>query len=575
MEGGVFRRRSMKALPIIAGALVGLAAGGLVAWQTARDGRGKGVEEKAGAAKVHGGEGAAALTEAPVSDAMSGLFSAQDNPRIVRLFSALREPVLLRKRAAIYAAIQDLEAAEIAGLIERVEKLPQEFSSELIGVLADRWLKLDYEGAEAWILGDDSRVHWRLVEPWAKANPERAMQAVLAGKVKSYGDSLLELAVREMVGLDDAVVFAKLKTLAAGRDRDGAMVRVLGEWARKDPQTALARVGEIEDSGDRKALQRRALEYWADRDPKAALTELQGMVPELKATIWGNSMVTAVAERAAKKDPKLVLSWLEEIPPDFRVGPAIGVARIWAQKEPVAALEWCMENGVDVVRTYLSHDSGWLEGVLSEAVTHAPEKTVAWLEGLPPGDNRDRLLERALSDGIGGLPADEKFKAEGNVLMRIFGQLPEEGQRRMSGRLGQAHGERMNLTNLGSWAQMFPEGAIRGEAIAGAIGAVYEKDASKVEALLATTAPGRERDAALRGLTAAITEPSEAAARAMEIGDAAMRRKTLEGVIEWWNGQDPAASGEWLRAQGGAIPAAWTQAWLENMGTPKTVEDDD
>jgi hypothetical protein len=562
----------MKALPIMAGAVVGLVAGALVAFQMGPDGRGKGVGGAAGAAKADGREGAVSPADAPLPNGMSGLFSSHDNPRIVRLFSALREPVLLRKRAAIYAAIQDLDAAEISGLIERVEKLPHEFSSELIGVLAERWLKLDFEAAEAWILADASRMQWSMVEPWAKANPERAMRAAMSGKVKSYGESLLEYAVRAMVGSDDAAVFAKLKTLSPGLHRDGAMERVLISWAGKDPRAALAGAEEIKD--DRESVQRRVLEVWAGRDPKAALAKLKEMVPKLKASILGNSMVTEVAEHAAKKDPKLVLSWLEEIPAEFRVAPAIGVARVWAQKEPVAALEWCMENGVDIARGQRTNEEGSSNGVLGEAMTHAPEKTVAWLEGLPPGDNRDRLLERALADGISLMSGDQKFKAEGNVLMRIFDQLPEEGQRRMGGRLGQAHGERMNLTDLGSWAQMFPEGAIRGEAIAGAIGAAYEKDASRVEALLATTAPGRERDTALRGLTAAITEPSEAAARAMEIGDVAMRRKTLEGVIEWWNERDPAASGEWLRAQGGAIPAAWTQAWLERKEGTETGGDE-
>lgn len=58
----------------------------------------------------------------------------------------------------------------------------------------------------------------------------------------------------------------------------------------------------------------------------------------------------------------------------------------------------------------------------------------------------------------------------------------------------------------------------------------------RVEALLAGTRPGADRDAALRGLAEAMSHaaPADAASRALGIGDSSARRDTLEAVIVPW-----------------------------------------
>ena len=74
------------------------------------------------------------------------------------------------------------------------------------------------------------------------------------------------------------------------------------------------------------------------------------ILPTLEAGVFGNEVVTATASAAAQKDPRLVLDWLGTIPVAFRIAPAIAAARKWATQEPSAALDWCIENGVDVAR---------------------------------------------------------------------------------------------------------------------------------------------------------------------------------------------------------------------------------
>ena len=109
----------------------------------------------------------------------------------------------------------------------------------------------------------------------------------------------------------------------------------------------------------------------------------------------------------------------------------------------------------------------------------------------------------------------------------------------------------------------FPSGQARSNAITGAMTAFSRRDATGAEALLASTTPGPDRDAALRGLTEVMggAAPADAAARALQIGNAAVRQDALESVIVPWLQRDREAGRKWL--DGAAIPPAWKQQWLQ------------
>ncbi len=97
--------------------------------------------------------------------------------------------------------------------------------------------------------------------------------------------------------------------------------------------------------------------------------------------------------------------------------------------------------------------------------------------------------------------------------------------------------------------------------------ASYRRDATRADPLLATTAPGPDRDAALRGLSEAMAgkAPADAATRALGIGDGTARRDALETVIAPWLKRAPETSRVWLQSAG-SVPATWKQAWLAASG---------
>ena len=148
--------------------------------------------------------------------------------------------------------------------------------------------------------------------------------------------------------------------------------------------------------------------------------------------------------------------------------------------------------------------------------------------------------------------------------MRLLQPLPEAAQIRSATMLGMNGGGRDDFTNPEEWARRFTSPAVRSEAIGSAMAAVYDRDASRVDPLLAKISDGANRDAALHGIATAMTEkaPAAAATRALGIADGAIRHDTLDAIILEWRKRDPEAVTTWL--QGATeIPAAWKEPWLK------------
>jgi hypothetical protein len=223
-----------------------------------------------------------------------------------------------------------------------------------------------------------------------------------------------------------------------------------------------------------------------------------------------------------------------------------------------------MANGVDIARGHRYSFTGWQAGVLGEAMAAHPDETISWLQALPAGTDRDRLLEKGLDDALWRAPKYLLFKGADPLAMKLFNQLPEDGQIRVASALGAERAGRGDLTDLGAWAQTFSSPAVRTKAITGVINAAYARDASTIEPLLATITSTPDRDSALAAIVVAMKNdsPSAAADRALSINDEAQRRSSLELAIQSWQKRDPDASRAWI-AENPSIPQAWKTSWLQ------------
>jgi hypothetical protein len=488
-----------------------------------------------------------------------------EDPRVVKLFTALRDPLLLRRRCALAEGLQNFGPADMAGLIARAEALPEELGTQMLQALLRRWFEIDFDAAQGWL---HQNRNWlgRVGPVAAEIDPEATIRAAQKNPGEWNYVPALVAAIQRLAGDDPSAQVAKLKTLPPGVLRDRGMGWFLCRWGEKDPAAALRFFGEVSRAPDAAEIRNFLLTKLSERDPAAALGQLSNMMPELTAGVHGNRMVIEMAERIAAKDPQLILDWLADAPIEFRATAGVAAARAWAKTDPIAALEWCAAHEVDLGRVYRDDYYNAKTSVLGEALANAPAKTMAWLEALPAGAARDRLMERALHDALLRAPAHPSQSSEDNMRMRLFRELPPESQWRAATQIGEALGRGSNLTDLDGLGAQFPSGQARSNAIAGAIGAAYKSDASRVEPLLASVNSVSDRNAAVRGLAIAMTEtaPLAATARAMEITDNAARDETLDTIVFLWMQRDPAAARSWLENAPAAIASAWRESVLQN-----------
>src|SRR3954464_3559156 len=166
---------------------------------------------------------------------------------------------------------------------------------------------------------------------------------------------------------------------------------------------------------DAASLRAQVLGDWAAQDPRGALEALIELLPELHAGVLGNPLISQIAERIGEKDPRLVLDWLEALPDEFRLTPSIAAARQWAKTEPEAALSWCMEHEIDVAHNKWERFTMSTDGVLAAALRAQPDAAVGWLEHLPAGPERDRLLEQGLDESLRDIPKERLFSSDASL----------------------------------------------------------------------------------------------------------------------------------------------------------------
>lgn len=509
--------------------------------------------------------GAAAETHAPADSgaatAQRAAASSTSDDRIARLFTALKEPVYLAKRYELREALRDLPASEFPPLLKRAEAVPLEMRRDLTIAVMVAWFDSDPTAAGLWM---QAHPEWDLgIEAWARKDPEAAIRDALAAPGKSRSKTVLGVAIVQLAGKDPAAQIAKLRTLPAGGLRDVVFADILKKWVQTDPAAAFAAVGEMAPGATRDDARKQVVLAWANRDPAAALAQIPAMLPSLNHGVFGSTFLSDLADCIMEKNPRLALDWLSGLPGEYRSAAAIAGLGVWAQKEPVAALDWSAANGIEVARGRRSDDFSARASVLAEAMKSAPAATAAWLEARPAGPDRDSLVERALREASWFLPEEQFTAAAGILQKRLFQQLPADAQIETARDLGRRRGELSDFTDLHAWAQRFDTGPARAEAVSAAIESAYQRDASRVDALVASVAPGADRDAALRAMAMNTNHVAlaTAATHALGIGDSALRRATLETVVTSWLKSDSEASRAWLQ-DAAAIPPSWKAAWL-------------
>ncbi len=576
----------MKRARLLICAALAFAAGALLAKRNPSDALRAALAKDAPVSAQDGGiaKKSARARETSGEDRFGKLFSVQGGSR-------------LKYQHDLYEALGDLSAAEVATMIDRAEKLPAHRGYFVTMALLERWFELDAKNARAWVRArPEGLPFWQI---WAKKEPERVIAEVHLHSDLSRGDTVLNLAIAVLVGQDEKAQATCLAALPADATRDDVLVKTVADWAKTDAAGAFAFARLLPAGPLRQSTSETALREWAKADAPRAAQALVAMLPEMKTGSDGSALVAAMAGALTESSggPRAALLWLSTLPAEQRgFAPYVSAASAWAKVDPVAALTWCRENGVDT--------GGRGGAVVGAAMDKHPLETVRWVQTLPAGEERDRLLERAISatsklsfppvtDANATLlipntvenrhlPKSENRRKSRNAPIRIvqssteFGiisllqELPPDAQARAAFSLGWSSGHNGKLDDVRVWTERLPDGALRAAAVEAAVAYRFGANPGNREQLLAQFPNGPERDGALTGIARREYDeaPARAAQTASEITDPNVRYEVLDGIIASWLEHNPAQARTWL---GGAktLPADWTNAWLTEFAEPK------
>ncbi len=480
----------------------------------------------------------------------------------------------LQDLAACRDALERLDAAEVAALLTRLQRTPaQNFEAEeLASLLFKWWSKRDPKAVSAWITpqlmacteqgptgaGFVSERQSQLFRDWADDNPIAAMEFARQHAGTSVANILFSQAFYAWPETDRATRFAFLQQFPAGHVPWLEVQGLLDKWFKDDPKQALRKAGELTDANQRAAAIDSMFWSWPSEETKEALTQYEALGlsdPPLYAHLICN---------LATVDPERALELLNELDPAQFSLTARHFAVVWVAKDPISALNWAAENGVDIGQQSglagipgpmtadlmeREYNRSTIYGVTSDQFSPSPlnnalssdrQATLAWLQGLPPGDDRDRLTELTVASG----------KLDRDQALQLFASLPPEAAARLSGGLAQLFFE--DPDGGKPWAASLPEGPIRQNAwreIGHHLGG--EPDLP----------PGKDRDAFLAGAVQAdgqmsskqLSTPAPLLDMALAISDPALRQDALEDAMETYGDSWPKEVGDWLDRS--ALPA--------------------
>lgn len=495
-------------------------------------------------------------------------FTRLDEPTTERRFgdilSALQGPSQLRRQHDLFRAMGDLSAVEVAALIVRAERMPPASRTEVLSALLARWFELDPNAAQAWILTRRNALdNWLCFGVWAAMAPESALAHAHAHPFSPGSMSVFQIA-KKTFGADKKAQAAGLAALPPDFQRDRVLATTVKEWANTEPAEAFAFGRSLPTSALRQSITEDALRAWAKQDPQRAAQEAQALLAELTPGLNGHPTIAALAGELSKKDPHAALLWLSELPEEQRgFAPYAAAASAWATTEPLAALAWCRENGLDL--------GGRGGAVISAAIDSDSLGTVRWLQSLPPGDEREAMVEKAISSGS-KLNFPPIIAANAEIVLGLLQELRPDAQERAAYQLGWNSGHSGKLEDVRAWTERLSDPALRAAAVEAAVRYRYGANPSNRDKLLEQFPIGPERDGALAGIAAQDRErtPARAAQSALEITDPVTRLAVLDSVIGEWLDRRPNEARAWLRDIR-SVPIQWRNEWLaESSAQPGT-----
>lgn len=483
--------------------------------------------------------------------------SASDQS-MASVLTALSEKNDLQQLATLASLVDSLDEKQWSSLLDQAEGLPEETRERLLPRLMQIWAQFDPKAATRWIrprldlFPKDFRMpmrlewkQWKLIDAWASNAPEEAMEyARTLGRHTETQIGLVGSATSLRTDKDYAKGFELLRTLPTADARlfGGVTVR----WAEKDRDAALAAAISLPPGPQRQQAIGGVLRAWASKDPARAL--------EIAANqgITDSAALAQILQEAAKNNPSQAAAWLEnhEEEGSFK---AQTLALTWAQHDLAAALAWAQAHGVSIAEPL---DRSLVEGMfnntgespLKSAYRKDPAATLAFVEAMPPGEDRTRCLQLLIPT----MTDVEKAKS-------FVAELPPEAASAIAPSVARFLYYR-EKEKAAAWAA-----TLTGDARRDAWIQMGEAHQRRPDESVVLPPAGPDRDAMISGMASggAIYRPEASLNQATEIGDPELRRQTLHYIIAEISrsGEEDRKriAREWLETAD--VPAEWKRKW--------------
>ncbi|MBP7951457.1 MAG: hypothetical protein KA004_17575 [Verrucomicrobiales bacterium] len=254
-------------------------------------------------------------------------------------------------------------------------------------LLLVRYGNENYEGALKYLKGQDPFAQMlgtgTVLASLATKDPALAAKVLAeqnqtGGGLPRSGQMAAQSIAREWAKQDPQAALAWAKELPEGM-RGGALEGVLGTMMTENPTGAAKIAMEMPEGDDRARVLGQMAEGWASRNPEEAMKWVAGL-PESER---GEATKRAL-NGWAMEDPKAAAAWIGTLPADRQDENLSAVAGRWAWQQPAEAAAWVAgqaegEGKKEAVRNVMG---SWVET--------QPEAASAWLREQPPGPSKDQ-----------------------------------------------------------------------------------------------------------------------------------------------------------------------------------------